>query len=173
MEAVAPFPWAIRVGQLFYKAMIYHLGPEIRHVPDSNYGYRLYGNAYRNVACFGEQLAVRAAKRLKRRLRGNTALIHPRGQSLSPAHMVRSDPELRRAMEVFLKRPRYDHGIFNRSGIRRILAEHYEEGVDHSTLILLLAMVHRSMEYFLYDTRSSLPSEVSAVDTSSLHVVEA
>ena len=149
-ETAAGFPWRYRLGQVFYKALIWRLGPEIRDVPESAHGHLLFDGWKRNGINLLRQVASWAAARPKRLLRRATAYPAPSDGSVDPGALLRADPEIGRAIERFVDGPTFDQDIFNANGIRIILREHYELGIDHSELILLLAMVHRALDALVY-----------------------
>jgi hypothetical protein len=69
---------------------------------------------------------------------------------------------LRRDLEQFVAGPLFDSALFNGAGIRDLLHEHYDRGIDHSELILYLAVVHRSLEYFVYSRPTAIPDSLGA-----------
>jgi len=160
LEAAAEIPWRYRLGQAFYKALIWRLGPEIRDIPDSAHGHLLFDGWRRNGFNLLRQVVSWAAARPKRVLRRATAYPAPPDGSIDPGKLLRDDPEIGRAIERYLESQTFDRDIFNDSGIRAILKEHYELGIDHSELILLLAMVHRALDYLVYCYSPSPPSQL-------------
>jgi hypothetical protein len=133
------------------------MGVEFRDIPESAHGHRLHRGRMVNSALLVIDLVPWAVNKLKRSFSSNTAYGDAAGGATSPAGLVRRDPRLRAAIEEFTDGPDCDDGIFNAGGIRRLLAEHYDGGVDHSELILYLALVHRSIEYFIAQRPVSAP----------------
>jgi hypothetical protein len=160
IESMAGIPWQFRIGKAFYKSMIYRLGPEVRTVPDSTYGHLNCDGRARNMAHYIEQLSSRAVGRLRRRLVRRTALNTPAEGLVDPALMVRRDTRLRASLESFISGPDCDGNIFNAQGLLKLLRDHYERNVDHSTLILLLATILRALEDFAYASPSSPPDDL-------------
>ena len=66
--------------------------------------------------------------------------------------MVNSDAGIRCSIEQFLSGPTCDDSIFNADGIRDLLTDQYERGIDHWNVILTLAAVHRALDYFVHES---------------------
>ena len=165
LEFAIGSPWRFLVGGMFYKAMIFQLGPELRGVPDSRYDQLLYGTRYRNAFNYLLELTSRATSRAKGYLssRNELSMTQRSGtdSGIEITSMIRADQSLRRSLERFLNGPDCDDSLFNVPGIRSLVQEHYDGSADVSRFILQFSTVHRALEYFVYHPVSEPPADLS------------
>lgn len=159
LETAASFPWRFRLGQTFYKALIYRLAPELRDLPESGSGRPVYDNRVRNGLVSAADLWAWTRKKLAHAPSSvGTAYSTPADVSLDPGWLIRSCSELRWGVERFLSGPICDDSVFNVAGIRGLMRDHYERGIEHSELIMCLATVHKALEQLVYSRPAAAPA---------------
>jgi hypothetical protein len=152
-------PPYLRYGQVMYQSMIYHFGPEIRHVPNANTGLLLKGTIKGNLL---NRLIARK-NRAQTRLREKIAPNHNKGTS--QLHMgglnaeIRQDAELRHRLDTFINSDYFDSSIFNRPQIQTFLDQHYQGVADHSYPISMLATLSAALPTFVYQSPRYCPPE--------------
>jgi hypothetical protein len=142
-------PPYLRYGQIFYQAMIYHLGPEIRHIPNANTGLLLKGTLRGNMLNRVQARTQRVAARLREKFAPApyTASLTNRG---GLADEIRQDPLLRQQIESFVASDFFDPAIFNRQQIYQVLGEHDQGDRDHAYAISMLATVAEALPRLVY-----------------------
>jgi hypothetical protein len=150
-------PFRLRVAQSLYQTTIYRLGPEIRSIPSSNTMQRVRGTILGNRTnkCLEwTQKAVTKAVRYARPTYKNRIERQSR-ENMGAA--TRSDLQLRGLIEDFMKSRDFDSAIFNPSGIKVMLDEHYRSVADHTELLGYVATFSAGLPFFLNKTRSCPP----------------
>jgi hypothetical protein len=142
-------PPYLRYGQIFYQAMIYHLGPEIRHIPNANTGLHLKGTIGGNVLNRVRTRTRRAAARLREKF-----APAPHASSLTTrgglGDEIRQDPALRERIESFMASDFFDPAIFNEGRIQHALNEHDAGMRDHGYAISWLATFAEGLPRLVY-----------------------
>jgi hypothetical protein len=152
-------PPYMRYGQVMYQAMIYHLGPEIRHVPNANTGYLLKGtlreNLFNHLKARKNIIEGRLLKKFAPQRVKHTTRAHMSGLDVE----IRQDGELRRKLDSFMQSDFFDPAIFNRPQISAMLDQHYQGVKDYAYPISMLATLAVGLPYFVYKRPYQCPPE--------------
>jgi hypothetical protein len=160
MAFVHTLPTRLRFGQGLYQAMIYHLGPEIRDVPNANTGWKLRPTVAGNLWNKGISLAAQArGKALNRLGLGPRSSVELRVSTEGISGAIRKDPQFRRGIEDFARANDFDASIFDGPGILKLLDEHARGSDAHVHLLCILATFAEGLPRFVY--RRQLRSPVA------------
>ena len=162
LEFVLGLPWTLRFGQSLYGSMIHALGPEIRDVPNANTGLLLHAHPKRNLLDKGRMLSRKAWARVSGRL-GKQPVHDSVSARGDLAVSLRSDAEFQRRLESLVATEYLDTSLFDRQGIRALLAEHVAGAADHAELLCAVASVLQALAYFVYSRPASCPEEAEPV----------
>ena len=161
LEFALSLPPYLRYGQTFYQAMIYHLGKEIRHVPNANTGLPLKATVRGNLL----NRALARKNRAQARLTEKFVPGRARKSSLTNRNgldaEIRQDPALRRTIEHFVQSDFFDSAIFNKAQIQTLLDQHYAGERDHAYPITMLATMAVSLPTFVYQRPRACPTEAA------------
>jgi len=160
-------PAYLRFGQSLYQAMIYRLGPEIRHIPSANNQLQLRRSCLGNLGNKGRTLVNRAMTRRIRRVNPKYRNKIERRATEDLGTAIRQDTSVRRLIEQFLDSNDFDPSIFNRNGIKTMLDEHYHAASDHSDLLGYMATFAVGLPYFLNRTLRCPPEAEPLTPTST------
>lgn len=152
LNFVMSLPTSLRFGQTLYQSMIRRIGPEIRDVPSANNGLRLRGSILGNLGNKAATLAYRACTRRIRKIRPRYRNHIERCAPENFGAAIRGDAALRVLIERFMSSGDFDSSMFNRNGIRRMLADHYQGVSDNSYLLGHVATFSAGLPYFLNKT---------------------
>lgn len=157
MSFALGLPTRLRFGQSLYQAMIHHLGPELRDVPNANTGLTLRAT----VAGNRWQKALNLAKKGKSKVLRRFGLAQPfhseRASREGIAEAGRQDPEFRRVIEDSVRSSALDPGIFNGPGILKLLEEYYGGSDAHAHLVCLVATFAVALPWFVHGRPVSCP----------------
>jgi hypothetical protein len=151
-------PPYLRYGQVMYQSMIYHLGAEIRHVPNANTGLLLKGTIKGNLL----NRVIARKNRVQTRLREKIAPNRNRSTQLHMGELdaeIRQDAELRYRLNAFIDSDFFDSSIFNKPQIQNLLDQHYQGVADHSYPLSMLATLSVALPTFVYQSPRHCPPE--------------
>jgi hypothetical protein len=159
LQFTLSLPPYLRYGQVMYQAMIYHLGPEIRHVPYANTGLQLKGTIRGNMINRAIARTNRVKVRLREKLAPNRSQSAGRRQAGGLDAEIRQDIELRHRIESFVESEFFDSTIFNRAQIQLLVDQHYAGARDYSYPISMLATLAVALPTFIYQRPSQCPAD--------------
>lgn len=153
-------PYA-RLEQRVYKKMIAYGFPAIRDVPCTNSGFAInpkFASEY--VAMAARYLGRKVTAPLVRSVSHRPALgreFRDLGQDF------RDEPELMSGLlQPLLAGEYFPTRIFNHTGIKDLMAEHYEHKENHEGTLSLLISWGLASRYFLHDDFSEVPTDMYA-----------
>ena len=152
-------PLRFRFGQVLYQAMIHHLGPPIRDIPNANNLLTVRGSVLGNYLNTAMVLGRKAGSRLARRSTPGYRDRVERGAREDLAAEIRRDTRILRFVEDYVGSSDFDPGIFDREGIHRLLDRHYRGLADHSDLVVLLVSFAFALSYFVHNKPWYCPPE--------------
>lgn len=159
MNFVLTLPARLRYGQVLYQAMIYHLGPEIRDIPNSNTNLTLKDTTRGNWMNMGIAFGRKSQSRLLKKVMPAYRSKFERADVGDLASLVRQDQALRQTLESFVHASYFDSSIFNKSGILRLVERHYQGAANHASLLCVLATFAVGLSYFVYNRTLHCPPE--------------
>ena len=156
MEFLHSLPRHWLMEQSMYKAVIYHLGPEIRGVPQCK------RRSLRSTNCFSKQ--VNALMRKKYRYLQNHARLFRAKRSVPRrVSSYRREPRLKNIIQNYLDGEYFDSAIFNRPGISAILNEESNASQQWDSLLYTLATFAVGLPMFVHNRVKTCPEKANSV----------
>jgi len=143
---VSSVPEKWRKGQLMYRAVINHLGPEVRGIPSANDGLRLRSSLFANR--FERWIGYKKAGLLKR--------IGVKNKPTKTPHFLSNDEPSINLIRSFLKGEYFDPAIFNSSGIEDLLKAVSGSSI-HDRMLKTLATFAVGLPIFVYKSVNECP----------------
>ena len=156
LEFLRSLPLHWLTEQSMYKAVIYHLGPEIRCVPSANDGLRVQRTVFRNK--------LNALLRKKYRyLQNHAPLLRARSPVPTRVSSYRREPGLKTIIQNYLDGEYFESAIFNRPRISAILNEESNLSQQWDSLLYTLATFAVGLPMFVHNQVKTCPEEANSV----------
>lgn len=163
LDFLMTLPLRLRYGQVLYQMMIYQIGPEIRHVPNSNTNLLVKGALLGNLTNKGLAATEKVTGKIMSRVMPSQSKRVNRAALGNYSAAIRNDAELRHRVEDFARSSMFDDSIFNRQGILDMLNQHYSGAASHAYLLSLVATFAVGLPYFVYNRPRYCPPESEPV----------
>jgi asparagine synthetase B (glutamine-hydrolysing) len=156
LEFLRSLPRHWLLEQSMYKAVIYHLGPEIRRVPSANDGLCVQRTVFRNK--------LNALLRKKYRyLQNHAPLLRARSPVPTRVSSYRREPGLKTIIQNYLDGEYFDSAIFNRPGISAILNEESNLSQQWDRLLYTLASFAVGLPMFVHNRVKTCPVKANSI----------
>jgi hypothetical protein len=159
LQFATSLPLRLRIGQVLYKALIYEMGPEIRDVPNSNTLHLLKAGIGANRIDYLANLSQRLwSKAGLPQLLGASRVPNLRS-SETKGDMLLLNPDFRTRLHNFMNSEYCDPAIFDTSGLRKLLEQHYSGQNDNGALLGLVGTFAAALPMFVYRKTLACPDE--------------
>jgi asparagine synthase (glutamine-hydrolysing) len=156
MEFLNSLPVHWLMEQSMYKAVIYHLGPEIRGVPSANDGLFVQRTVFRNK--------LNALLRKKYRyLKNHARLFRAKRPVPIQVSFYRREPRLKMIIQNYLDGEYFESFIFNRAAISTILNEESNSSRQWDSLLYTLASFAVGLPMFVHNRVKTCPEKANTL----------
>lgn len=159
LDFVLSLPIKLRFGQTLYQAAIHKLGPEIRDIPYANTNLKIRDSITGNRLNLLLSLSQQSFNRACRRLGWSPVNPYIKAGEEDFAALIRGDKNFKNYLEGFIVSDACDPDIFNNSGIRDIIDQHYGGYRDYTDTLCLMATMFKGIEYFVSNKSIACPTE--------------